>query len=126
MELVLDEQEMLDGKEGLAKQKAMELLVRYAEGLGAKRFININNVTIIPGSIPDAKIIQKIVPSLDPDEIASRFLLDSDETVILDKVKAFTTTNATWRDQRYPEIQIGGKLTVMSCKKWSITASGWE
>ena len=47
MELVLDEQEMLDGKEGLAKQKAMELLVRYAEGLGAKRFININNVIIV-------------------------------------------------------------------------------
>ena len=109
MELVRDEQEMLDGKEGMARQKAMELLVRYAEGLGAKRFININNVTIIPGSIPDAKIIQKIVPSLDPDEIASRFLLDSDETVILDKVRAFTTTNATWRDQKYPEIQIGGK-----------------
>ena len=43
------------------------------------------------------------------DEIASRFLLDSDERIVLDKVKAFTTTNATFRDQRYPDLQRGGK-----------------
>lgn len=104
-----DEQEMLDGKEGMARQKAMELLVKYSEALGAERFVDTNNVTIITGSIPDVGIIRKVVPSLDPDEIASRFLLDSDEVVVLDKVKAFTTTNATWRDQKYPDLQIGGK-----------------
>ena len=107
--LAQDEQDMLEGKEGPAKQKAMELLVKYAEALGAERFIDTNNVTIIPGSIPGTEIIQKVVPSLDADEIASKFLLDSDQTVVLDRVKAFTTTNATFRDQRYPEIQIGGK-----------------
>jgi predicted aconitase len=46
---------------------------------------------------------------MDIDEIASRFMLDSDERVVVDKVKAFTTTNATWRDQDYPEIQKGSK-----------------
>jgi len=46
---------------------------------------------------------------VDADEIASGFLLDSDKTVVLDRVKAFTTTNATFRDQRYPELQRGGK-----------------
>jgi predicted aconitase len=109
MRLARDEQEMLEGKEGPAQQKAMELLVKYAEGLGADRFVDTNNATIIVGSIPDVKIVEKVVPSLDVDEIASKFLLDCDETVMLDKVKAFTTTNATFRDQRYPELQRGGK-----------------
>jgi predicted aconitase len=109
MRLVRDEQEMLDGKEGPARQKAMALLVKYAEGLGADRFVDTNNATVIVGSIPDVQIVQKVVPSLDADEIASRFLLDSDERVVLDSVRAFTTTNATFRDQRYPELQRGGK-----------------
>jgi predicted aconitase len=109
VKLALDEQEMLGGTRGAVQQKAMELLVKYAEGLGADRFVDTNNVTIIAGSIPDIKIVQKVVPSLDADEIASKFLLDSDERVVLDNVKAFTTTNATFRDQRYPELQRGGK-----------------
>ena len=103
----------------------MELLVRYAEALGADSFVDTSNVTIIPGSIPDISIVRRIVPSLDPDEVASRFMLDSDETVILDRVKAFTTTNATWRDQKYPQLQIGGKTTAISSRSWWITASGW-
>jgi hypothetical protein len=37
---------MLKGKEGPAKQKAMELLVKYAEGLGADRFVDTNNATV--------------------------------------------------------------------------------
>ena len=82
--LARDEQEMLEGREGPARQKAMELLVKYAEGLGAERFVDTNNVTVIVGSIPDVKIVEKVVPSLDADEIASKFLLDSDETVVPD------------------------------------------
>lgn len=104
-----DEQDMLEGREGKARQKAMDLLVKYAEALGAESFVDTKNVTIITGSIPNVDIIRKVVPDLDPDAIASRFLLDSDETVVLDRVKAFTTTNATWRDQKYPDIQLGGR-----------------
>jgi len=109
VKLKTDEQRMLDGVEGKARQKAMDLLVRYAGALGAESFVDTSNVTIIPGSIPDVSIVRRIVPSLDPDEVASRFMLDSDETVILGQVRAFTTTNATWRDQKYPHLQIGGK-----------------
>jgi hypothetical protein len=109
LKLKPDEQHMLDGKEGKAVQKAMELLVHYAEGLGAKNFVDTKNVTIIPGSIPDVSIVKQIVPSMDIDEIASRFMLDSDSRVVVSKVKAFTTTNATWRDQNYPDIQKGSK-----------------
>ena len=65
MRLARDEQDMLEGKEGQAKQKAMELLVKYGEGLGADRFVDTNNATVIVGSIPDVTIVQKVVPSLD-------------------------------------------------------------
>jgi predicted aconitase len=45
-----DEKGMLDGAGGVAKQKAMELLVRYAEALGADRFVDTKNVAGVPGS----------------------------------------------------------------------------
>jgi predicted aconitase len=50
MILADDEKAMLDGSGGVAKQKAMELLVRYAEALGAERFVDTNNVAGVPGS----------------------------------------------------------------------------
>ena len=101
LKLKADELAMLEGKQGKATQKAMELLVKYAEGLGAEDFVDTNNVTIIPGSVSRCLncagnlfpqwILMKLLPA---------FLLDSDERVVVDKVKAFTTTNATWRDQK--------------------------
>ncbi len=50
MHLADDEKAMLDGAGGRAKQKAMELLVRYAEALGAERFVDTTNVAGVPGS----------------------------------------------------------------------------
>ena len=46
---------MLDGADGAGKQKAMELLVRYAEALGAERFVDPNNVLDI-GGVPHAQM----------------------------------------------------------------------
>ena len=45
-----DEKAMLDGRHGKATQKAMDLLVRYAEALGAERFVDTKNVAGVPGS----------------------------------------------------------------------------
>ena len=50
MELTAGEKAMLDGREGKARQKAMELLVRYAQALGAERFVETKNVAGVPGS----------------------------------------------------------------------------
>ena len=50
MILADDEKAMLDGSGGIAKQKAMELLVRYAEALGAERFVDTTNIAGVPGS----------------------------------------------------------------------------
>ena len=50
MILADDEKAMLDGAGGVAKQKAMELLVRYARALGADRFVETHNIAGVPGS----------------------------------------------------------------------------
>ena len=50
MKLTAPEQAMLDGADGAARQKAMELLVRYGNALGAERFVDVTNIAGVPGS----------------------------------------------------------------------------
>jgi hypothetical protein len=81
MKLTDDEQAMLDGREGRGRQKAMELLVRYAEALGCDRFVNTTNVAGVPGSTtPFLANYYKDRPG-GSDKIFSYFDLDSDELV---------------------------------------------
>ncbi|UIY29640.1 aconitase X [Neorhizobium galegae] len=44
MNLTDHEKAMYDGEHGRAKARAMDLLVRYGEALGAERLIETNNV----------------------------------------------------------------------------------
>jgi predicted aconitase len=86
MNLTRDEQDMLDGRKGKATQKAMELLVRYAEALGADRFVDTRNVAGVPGSAnPFLQNYYKDKGSITAppafDAIFSHFDLDSDELV---------------------------------------------
>ncbi len=87
--LAKDEQEMLDGKHGAAKERAMEILVQYADALGAERFIDTNNVHLFIGFHP----YPEVVTVRDGDELVSKFLLDTDEKIVVDYVKAFNTTH---------------------------------
>lgn len=97
--LARDEQEMLDGKRGRAKQRAMEILVQYAEALGAERFIDTNNVHLLIGFHP----YPEVVKVEDGDELASKFLLDTEERIIVDEVKTFNTTHIWAIDlERWP------------------------
>jgi len=76
------EKAMLDGRDGKARQKAMDLLVRYAEALGAERFVDTRNVAGVPGSANP--FLQKYYAGKDEgdlDAIFSHFDLDSDELV---------------------------------------------
>ncbi len=67
---------------GKAHQKAMELLVRYAEALGAERFVDTNNVAGVPGSAnPFLQNYYKGQGTSEQDAIFSFFDLDSDELV---------------------------------------------
>ena len=77
-----DEKAMLDGRHGKARQKAMDLLVRYAEALGAERFVDTNNVAGVPGSA-NAFLQQYYKDKGGPggDAIFSYFDLDADELV---------------------------------------------
>jgi predicted aconitase len=85
MKLTDGEQRMLDGRDGKARQKAMELLVRYGEALGAERFVDTKNVAGVPGSAnPFLQNYYKA--SIDQahgetDVIFSFFDLDADELV---------------------------------------------
>jgi predicted aconitase len=74
------EKAFLDGAHGKAKQKAMELLVRYAEALGADRFVDTNNVAGVPGSAnPFLQNYFKDKGTTGRDAIFSYFDLDADE-----------------------------------------------
>ena len=46
MILTDDEKAILNGSEGLARRKAMELLVKYGEALGAEKLVDTNNVCV--------------------------------------------------------------------------------
>ena len=104
MILSYGEQRMLNGEEGLAKQKAMELLVKYGTALGAERFVDTNNVHVLAGFFPYPDLVKQIVPSLDPDEIVSKFFLDGDERIVLDQVTAFTTNHIFVVNKQYWKI----------------------
>ena len=73
---------MLDGHDGKARQKAMELLVRYANALGAERFVATRNVAGVPGSAnPFLQNYYKDKNADGRDAIFSYFDLDADELV---------------------------------------------
>jgi predicted aconitase len=83
MFLTDSEKAMLDGHRGKATRKAMELLVRYAEALGAERFVDTNNVAGVPGSanpfLQNYYMAAVESSASEYDVIFSRFDLDSDE-----------------------------------------------
>ena len=89
MRLTSDEKAMLDGKQGHARQKAMELLVKYGEALGAERLVDTHNVCAgVAGAGPFVRDFAAKAGSIDA--VFSEFNLDSREAVEIPKVKAFT------------------------------------
>ncbi len=94
--LKLDDTEkaMLDGRQGPARRRAMELLVRYAEALGAGRFVRTTNVAGVPGQsnvfLHNYYKHRISDPAREYDAIFSYFDLDSDE--LLDVPRASTPT----------------------------------
>jgi predicted aconitase len=86
MKLTDHEKAMLDGRDGKARQKAMELLVRYGEALNAERFVDTTNVAGVPGT-SNVFLENHFKDAGDRyDVIYSRFDLDSDEVVEVPRV----------------------------------------
>lgn len=104
MKLTDDEKAMLDGKEGPARQKAMELLVRYGDALGAERFVDTNNVCLAIGA-SGPYIRDFAIRAGSIDAVFSEFSLDSSEVVEIPEVKAYTCHLIQGLDVEHWEIQ---------------------
>ncbi|MEO6388051.1 MAG: aconitase X catalytic domain-containing protein [Croceibacterium sp.] len=107
--LTNDERAMLDGRDGPAVAKAMDLLVRYAEALGAEDFVYTDNVAGVPGSSPQWVKDYYAEDGGDYRAVFSRFDLDSDEAVDVPRMNAFSChlqggmDPEMWRDQGMSE-----------------------
>jgi predicted aconitase len=106
MRLTAEEQAMLDGAQGPAKQKAMDLLVRYGEALGAERFVETNNVAgAFNASTPSVRAIAQ----RGFDAVYSELNLDSRDVVEVPRMVAHTCQlitgidNENWRIQGIPD-----------------------
>lgn len=87
MKLTDREKAMLDGAEGPARRKAMDLLVRYGEALGAERLVDTDNVCGTFGAAtPFMRDYADHQGGLDA--VFSQFNLDSDEVVEIPPVRA--------------------------------------
>jgi predicted aconitase len=89
---------LLDGKEGVGYQKAMEMNVRYAEALGAERFVEVASVG---GYMIDNGSGVRIEGGASFDEILSYKYLDSDEVVKIPQVKVPSFQVETCMDAKY-------------------------
>jgi predicted aconitase len=106
MKLTDAEKAMYDGREGPAKQKAMDLLVRYGEALDAERLIETNNVAgAFNASTPSVrKLVEKGF-----DAVYSELNLDSSEVVPIPRMAVNTCQlitgidNDNWQIQGIPQ-----------------------
>jgi predicted aconitase len=85
MKLTAEEQAMLDGAHGRARQKAMELLVRYGEALGAERLVETRNVCGTVGAT--MPFLRDYALTHGFDAVFSEFSLDSAEVVPIPKIE---------------------------------------
>ena len=104
MYLTDDEKAVLDGSEGMARQKAMELIVRYGEALGAERLVDTNNVCV---SVTASRFTMGEIPGdvNYVDAVISRFYLDSDVAFEIPRAKAYTCRLIREMDAEKWEIQ---------------------
>ena len=109
MKLTDEEQKMLNGRDGPAVQKAMDLLVRYGEALGAERLVPTNNVC---GTFVAAGPMIREFAKQGNDAIFSEFNLDSSERVEMPPVKAYTCHLVMGIDSQHPEMNKGLEETV--------------
>jgi predicted aconitase len=105
MHLSDDEQAMLDGHEGPAVQRAMDLLVRYGTALGAQRMVDTNNVC---GTVGATMPFLRDYATRDGgglDAVFSEFNLDSPDVLDIPKVKAYSSHLQQGLDPEHAERQ---------------------
>ncbi|NUX56551.1 aconitase X [Paraburkholderia youngii] len=113
MQLNDDERAMLDGRDGAAVQRAMDLLVRYGEALGAPRLVDTNNVCgTVGATMPFLRDYAAKHGGLDA--VFSEFNLDSPEVVELPKAKVFSSHLQQGLDPQHAQRQgIDGEVVKL-------------
>ncbi len=104
MKLTDDERAMLDGRDGPGIQRAMDLLVRYGEALGAERLIDTKNVCgTVGASTPFLRDYANGPGGMDA--VFSEFNLDSPVVVKIPVAKVFSCQLIQGVDSRHWQTQ---------------------
>ncbi|MBN9412155.1 MAG: aconitase X catalytic domain-containing protein [Burkholderiales bacterium] len=110
MRLTDQEKAMADGRDGPGIQKAMDLLLRYGEALGAERLVETRNVcSMFTASMPFQRDYAIRQGSMDA--MLSEFNLDSQETVEIPPFRAFTSQLQIGFDSAHaPSLGVGEEM----------------
>jgi predicted aconitase len=101
MRLSDEEKSMRDGEQGAAIAKAMDLLIRYGEALGAESLVETRNVCgTVTATTPFMRDFALAKGGLDA--VFSEFNLDSAEVVPVPKVRAFSSHLQLGFDPHHP------------------------
>ncbi|WP_046471563.1 aconitase X [Allosalinactinospora lopnorensis] len=104
MRLTDTDRAMLDGAHGPAVGRAMDLLVRYGQALGAEQLVDTNNVC--GANIFGARHLNYPARTITShDEAFSELSLDSDEVVEVPQVRAYSCQLIGPMDSRHWELQ---------------------
>ncbi|HSW19469.1 MAG TPA: aconitase X catalytic domain-containing protein, partial [Ramlibacter sp.] len=102
MRLTDEEKAMRDGRDGAAVARAMDLLVRYGEALGADALVETRNVCgTVTATTPFMRDFAMAKGGLDA--VFSEFNLDTSEVVETPKVKAFSSHLQLGFDPHHPK-----------------------
>ena len=105
MVLTDEEKGMRDGRDGAAVARAMDLLLRYGEALGAETFVETRNVCgTVTATTPFMRDFAMAKGGLDA--VFSEFNLDSEEVVSVPRVRAFSSHLQLGFDPHHP-LQMG-------------------
>jgi predicted aconitase len=103
MRLTDHERAMLEGAHGRARQKAMDLLVRYGEALGAERLVETNNVCGTVGA--STPFLREYGQKHGLDAVFSEFSLDAGEVVEIPRVEVYSSHLQQGLDPEHADAQ---------------------
>lgn len=123
MRLTDHEKAMLDGAHGAARQKAMDLLLRYGNALGAERLVETRNVAgTIGATTPFMRKFADERGGLDA--VFSEFNLDSAEVVAIPPVEVYSSHLQQGIDPEHAARQGVGEDVVRIFRKGDAYSAG--
>jgi predicted aconitase len=123
MKLTYHEQAMMDGTHGAAKQRAMDLLMRYGNALGAERLVEVTNVAgTIGATTPFMRKFADEQGGLDA--VFSEFNLDSADVVKIPPVEVYSSHLQQGIDPEHASQQSVGEDVVRIFRKGDVYSAG--